>query len=48
MKKILIALCVVLGTGILATSSIKQKDAKPMATFYANPFSGKNNIGSAD
>jgi hypothetical protein len=48
MKKILIALSVILGTGILSTSCIKQKDAKPITTFYANPFSAKNDIGSAD
>ena len=48
MKKILIVLSIFLGTGVVSTSCIKQKDAKPLATFYANPFSAKNDIGSAD
>jgi hypothetical protein len=48
MKKILIAVYVILGTGILSASCIKQKDAKPTVIFYANPFSAKNDIGSAD
>jgi hypothetical protein len=48
MKKIVITTMVILGTGILSTSCFKQTDIKPAVSFYANPFSAKNNIGSAD
>lgn len=48
MKKIIIAALVVLGTGLLSTSCVRQIDAKSSAVFYVNPFSAKNNIGSAD
>ncbi|MDB5122133.1 MAG: hypothetical protein JWP94_262 [Mucilaginibacter sp.] len=48
MKKIIIAALVVLSTGVLSTSCVRQADMKASANFYANPFSAKNNIGSAD
>jgi len=48
MKKIIIAATVALWVGVLSTSSIKQRGIKPVATFYLDPFSGKNDIGSAD
>jgi hypothetical protein len=48
MKKIIIAALVVLSTGVLSTSCIRQADRKAAANFYVNPFSEKNNIGSAD
>ena len=48
MKRMIVAATVVLVTGILSASCVKQKDAKPTAIFYANPFSAKNDIGSAD
>ncbi|HWZ13923.1 MAG TPA: hypothetical protein VNW95_01705 [Mucilaginibacter sp.] len=48
MKKIIIAALVILSTGVLSTSCIQQGVKKTSVSFYANPFSAKNNIGSAD
>ncbi len=48
MKKITIAAMVILITGVLSTSCIRQTTVKSSCDFYVNPFSAKNNIGSAD
>jgi len=48
MKKIIVSAAIILSAVVLSSSCSKQNDVKPTSAFSINPFSDKQDIGSAD